>query len=49
VDVDKFDYLQRDAAMCGVKVGCDFDRLIKKRLVKVRTDNGNGQRGRRGV
>ncbi|GLC38674.1 hypothetical protein PLESTM_000760400 [Pleodorina starrii] len=38
VDVDKVDYLQRDATMCGVKVGCDFDRLLKKRFVKVLDD-----------
>ncbi|GIL86835.1 hypothetical protein Vretifemale_15033 [Volvox reticuliferus] len=38
VDVDKVDYLQRDATMCGVKVGCDFDRLLKKRFIKVIDD-----------
>ncbi|EFJ40543.1 hypothetical protein VOLCADRAFT_119951 [Volvox carteri f. nagariensis] len=38
VDVDKVDYLQRDAAMCGVKVGCDFDRLLKKSFIKVLDD-----------
>mmetsp|Transcript_1747 Transcript_1747/g.4401 ORF Transcript_1747/g.4401 Transcript_1747/m.4401 type:complete len:596 (+) Transcript_1747:63-1850(+) len=29
IDVDKFDYLQRDAQNCGVKVSCDFNRLIQ--------------------
>eukprot|EP00198_Chlamydomonas_reinhardtii_P007443 XP_001696780.1 predicted protein [Chlamydomonas reinhardtii] len=28
VDVDKFDYLQRDALMCGVDIGCSFRRLL---------------------
>ncbi|KAG2429438.1 hypothetical protein HYH02_014093 [Chlamydomonas schloesseri] len=28
VDVDKFDYLQRDALMCGVEIGCSFRRLL---------------------
>ncbi|KXZ56927.1 hypothetical protein GPECTOR_1g836 [Gonium pectorale] len=38
VDVDKVDYLARDSLMCGVRVGCDFDRLIKKGLYKVLDD-----------
>ncbi|GFR40506.1 hypothetical protein Agub_g1075, partial [Astrephomene gubernaculifera] len=38
VDVDKVDYLQRDAFMCGVRVGCDFDRLLKKNFIKVLGD-----------
>lgn len=29
IDVDKFDYLQRDAYFCGRKVSCDFDRIIQ--------------------
>ncbi|KAG2431557.1 hypothetical protein HXX76_009571 [Chlamydomonas incerta] len=28
VDVDKFDYLQRDALMCNVKISCSFQRLL---------------------
>ncbi|EFJ43683.1 hypothetical protein VOLCADRAFT_106690 [Volvox carteri f. nagariensis] len=28
VDVDKVDYLQRDAMMCDVNIGCDFKRLL---------------------
>ncbi|GIM04156.1 hypothetical protein Vretimale_8759 [Volvox reticuliferus] len=28
VDVDKVDYLQRDAQLCGVNIGCDFKRLL---------------------
>ncbi|GLI65357.1 hypothetical protein VaNZ11_008907 [Volvox africanus] len=28
VDVDKVDYLQRDAQFCGVNIGCDFKRLL---------------------
>ena len=29
IDVDKFDYLQRDSYYCGRKVSCDFDRIIQ--------------------
>lgn len=29
VDVDKFDYIQRDALYCGIKQSCDFQRLSK--------------------
>lgn len=36
VDVDKLDYLKRDAFMCGVRVGGDFDSLLKKKYIKVR-------------
>ena len=28
IDVDKFDYLARDSLQCGVKVSCDFNRLM---------------------
>jgi HD superfamily phosphohydrolase len=28
IDVDKFDYLQRDAMCAGVKTSCDFGRII---------------------
>ncbi|KAG2489102.1 hypothetical protein HYH03_012328 [Edaphochlamys debaryana] len=28
IDVDKIDYLQRDALMCDVNIGCDFKRLL---------------------
>ena len=27
VDVDKFDYIQRDCLNCGVKNSCDFERI----------------------
>ena len=27
LDVDKFDYLQRDAHCCGVRIAADIDRL----------------------
>ena len=29
LDVDKFDYLQRDSLYCNVKINADFDRLQK--------------------
>lgn len=29
IDVDKFDYLLRDSASCGMSVSFDFDRIIK--------------------
>lgn len=29
IDVDKFDYLARDALHCGVKISCDFDRIMR--------------------
>lgn len=29
VDVDKFDYIQRDSLYCGLKTSCDFQRLMK--------------------
>ena len=29
IDVDKFDYLARDAYYCGVKVGSDFNRIMQ--------------------
>ena len=29
IDVDKFDYIERDCHNCGVKSGCDFKRLIE--------------------
>eukprot|EP00198_Chlamydomonas_reinhardtii_P002714 XP_001692050.1 metal-dependent phosphohydrolase [Chlamydomonas reinhardtii] len=38
VDVDKLDYLKRDAFMCGVRVGGDFDSLLKKKYIKVLDD-----------
>ncbi|KAG2442394.1 hypothetical protein HXX76_002480 [Chlamydomonas incerta] len=38
VDVDKLDYLKRDAFMCGVRVGGDFDSLLKKKYTKVLDD-----------
>lgn len=36
VDVDKVDYLQRDALQCAVNIGCDFQRLLQ--LTKVLDD-----------
>ncbi|KAK9811442.1 hypothetical protein WJX72_003973 [[Myrmecia] bisecta] len=27
IDVDKMDYLQRDSLYCGMKIGCDFNRI----------------------
>ena len=38
VDVDKFDYLQRDALMCGVDIGCSFRRLLMLTKVPQRGD-----------
>lgn len=29
IDVDKFDYLARDAAYCGVNLSCNFNRLMQ--------------------
>mmetsp|Transcript_31417 Transcript_31417/g.52770 ORF Transcript_31417/g.52770 Transcript_31417/m.52770 type:complete len:522 (-) Transcript_31417:111-1676(-) len=29
IDVDKMDYLARDAQNCNVKISCDFDRLLR--------------------
>lgn len=29
IDVDKFDYLARDAQYCGVRVACDFTRIMQ--------------------
>jgi HD superfamily phosphohydrolase len=29
IDVDKFDYLARDAYYCGTKVSCDFNRIMQ--------------------
>jgi HD superfamily phosphohydrolase len=29
VDVDKFDYIQRDTLYCGLKQSCDFSRMMK--------------------
>jgi HD superfamily phosphohydrolase len=29
IDVDKFDYLARDAYYCGTKVACDFNRIMQ--------------------
>lgn len=29
IDVDKFDYLARDAFYCGVRVACDFNRIMQ--------------------
>jgi HD superfamily phosphohydrolase len=29
IDVDKFDYLARDAYYCGTKVACDFSRIMQ--------------------
>ncbi|GFH30541.1 HD domain-containing protein, partial [Haematococcus lacustris] len=29
IDVDKADYLERDAQFCNVKISCDFQRLMR--------------------
>jgi len=29
IDVDKFDYLERDAYYCGTKVACDYNRIMQ--------------------
>lgn len=29
IDVDKFDYLARDAMYCGTKISCDFNRIMQ--------------------
>ncbi|PRW20466.1 lysine--tRNA ligase isoform X2 isoform A [Chlorella sorokiniana] len=29
IDVDKFDYLARDSLYCGIKIGCDFNRIMQ--------------------
>jgi len=29
LDVDKFDYLQRDSMYCNVRISADFDRIQK--------------------
>lgn len=29
LDVDKYDYLQRDSMYCNVKISADFDRIQK--------------------
>lgn len=29
IDVDKFDYLARDSYYCGVRVACDFNRIMQ--------------------
>ena len=29
IDVDKFDYLERDAKYCGTKISCDFNRIMQ--------------------
>ena len=36
LDVDKFDYLQRDSLYCNVKINADFDRLQKFSKVSAR-------------
>ena len=37
LDVDKFDYLQRDSLYCNVKINADFDRLQKLSKVALAT------------
>ncbi|KAG2487912.1 hypothetical protein HYH03_013492 [Edaphochlamys debaryana] len=38
VDVDKMDYLKRDAQACGVAHGCNVERLLQKYSTKVLED-----------
>ena len=33
LDVDKFDYLRRDAYYCGIKIGYEFNRIFSKCIV----------------
>lgn len=40
VDVDKFDYLQRDAMHCGVRVGCNYGPLVEEEQFKVGRGGG---------
>lgn len=37
LDVDKFDYLLRDARMCGVSIGLDFNRIMQFSKVRRET------------
>ena len=46
VDVDKFDYLVRDAAATGTSVSLDFQRLmLKSRVVEGQVRRGKGGLG----
>jgi hypothetical protein len=39
IDVDKFDYLQRDAMCSGVMTSCDFGRLMAYSQVRLMADD----------